>query len=194
MDVDKPVREVMSQQVITADINETLPNIAKKMIKYDRSSAIVTEDGKPIGIITERDISRKLLPDDRKPSSVSLSEIMTAPLITIDYYAPVSDAIGMMLSNKIRRMPVFRNEELVGIITSQDIVAVSAEMSNTLQELMESDRESMLISEFEGNCDICGRYSYQLTHVDGRSLCEDCADAIWQEPTDSDHESAYLEG
>ena len=194
MDVDKPVREVMSQQVITADINETLPNIAKKMIKYDRSSAIVTEDGKPIGIITERDISRKLLPDDIKPSSVSLSEIMTAPLITIDYYAPVSDAIQMMLSNKIRRMPVFRNEELVGIITSQDIVAVSAEMSNTLQELMESDRESMLISESEGNCDICGRYSYQLTPVDGRSLCEDCADARWQEPTDSDHESAYLEG
>ena len=184
----------MSQQVITADINETLPNIAKKMIKYDRSSAIVTEDGKPIGIITERDISRKLLPDDIKPSSVSLSEIMTAPLIIIDYYAPVSDAIGMMLSNKIRRMPVFRNEELVGIITSQDIVAVSAEMSNTLQELMESDRESMLISELEGNCDICGRYSYQLTPVDGRSLCEDCADDRWQEPTDSDHESAYLEG
>ena len=184
----------MSQQVITADINEKLPNIAKQMIKYDRSSAIVTEDGKPIGIITERDISRKLLPDDIKPSSVSLSEIMTAPLITIDYYAPVSDAIRMMLSNKIRRMPVFRNDELVGIITSQDIVAVSAEMSNTLQELMESDRESMLISELEGTCEICGRYSYQLTPVDGRSLCEDCADARWQEPTDSDHESAYLEG
>ncbi len=87
----------MSQQVITADINESLPNIAKKMIKYDRSSVIVTEDGKPIGIITERDISRKLLPDDKKPSSVSLSEIMTAPLITIDYYAPVSVAIRMML-------------------------------------------------------------------------------------------------
>ncbi len=184
----------MSRQVITADMNESLPNIAKKMIKYDRSSAIVTEDGKPIGIITERDISRKLLPDDRKPSSVSLSEIMTAPLITIDYYTPVSDAIQMMLSKKIRRLPVFRNKELVGIVTSQDIVAVSAEMGNTLRELMESDRESMLISEFEGNCDICGRYSYQLTLVDGKSLCADCVDTGWQEPTDFDHGSAYLEG
>ncbi|HIE31040.1 MAG TPA: CBS domain-containing protein [Methanosarcinales archaeon] len=193
MDVDKPVREVMSPQVITADINESLPNIAEKMIKYDLSSAIVTEDGKPVGIITERDISRKLLPDDRKPSSVSLSEIMTSPLITIDHYTPISDAIQRMLSNKIRRLPVFRNDELVGIVTSQDIVAVSAEMSNTLRELMESDRESLLISDFEGNCDLCGKYSYQLTTIDGRSLCEDCADAGWREPTDSDHESAYLE-
>ena len=194
MDVDKPVREVMSRQVITADINESLPNIAKKMIKYDRSSVIVTEDEKPVGIITERDISRKLLPDDRKPSSVSLSEIMTSPLITIDQYTSISDAIQMMLSHKIRRLPVFRNEGLIGIVTSQDIVAVSSEMSNTLRELMESDRESLLISESDGNCDLCGRYSYQLTIIDGRSLCEDCADAIWREPTDSDHGSAYLEG
>jgi len=75
MDVDKPVREVMSPQVITADINESLPNIAEKMIKYDLSSAIVTEDGKPVGIITERDISRKLLPDDRKPTLDKFIEI-----------------------------------------------------------------------------------------------------------------------
>ena len=194
MDIDRPVQEVMSPHVITADIGDSLVNIAKEMIKYDRSSAVITEDGKPVGIITERDISRKIIPDDRKPSTVPLSEIMTAPLITIDQNTPVSDAIQMMLSNKIRRLPVFRNDTLIGIITSQDIIAVSAEMGNTLRELMESEGESLLTSEFEGICDACGQYSYNLTVVDGRSLCDDCKDAIWREPTDSSHDSAYLEG
>jgi len=193
MDIDRPVQEVMSSRVITADINDSLPDIAKEMIKYDRSSVIVTENGKPIGIITERDISRKIIPDDRKPSSVPLSEIMTSPLITINQNTPVSDAIRMMLSNKVRRLPVFRNDTLVGIVTSQDIIAVSSEMSNTIRELMESESESLLTSDFEGICDACGQYSYHLGVVDGRSLCDDCKDAIWSEPTDSSHESAYIE-
>lgn len=193
MDIDRPVQEVMSPHVITADIGDSLVNIAKEMIKYDRSSAVITEDGKPIGIITERDISRKIIPDDRKPSTVSLSELMTSPLITIDQHTPVSDAIQMMLSNKIRRLPVFRNDTLIGIITSQDIVTVSSEMSDTLRELMESEGESLLTSDFDGMCDACGQYSYNLTVVDGRSLCDDCKDARWKEPTDSSHDSAYLE-
>lgn len=193
MDIDRPVQEVMSSRVITADINDSLPDIAKEMIKYDRSSVIVAENGKPTGIITERDISRKIIPDDRKPSSVPLSEIMTSPLITINQNTPVSDAIRMMLSNKIRRLPVLRNDTLVGIVTSQDIIAVSAEMSDTLRELMESEDESLLTSDFEGICDACGQYSYNLTVVDGRSLCDDCKDARWKEPTDDSHDSAYLE-
>jgi len=194
MDIDRPVQEVMSPRVITADIGDSLVNIAKEMIKYDRSSVVITEDGKPIGIITERDISRKIIPDDRKPSAVSLSEIMTSPLITVDHNTPVSDAIQMMLSNKIRRLPVFRNDTLIGIITSQDIVTVSAEMSDTLRELMESEVESLLTSDFEGMCDACGQYSYNLTVVDGRSLCDDCKDLRWREPTDASHDSAYIEG
>lgn len=193
MDIDTPVREIMSLDVITADVNGSLPEIAKEMIKYDRSSAIVTENGKPIGIITERDITRKIIPDDRKPSSVLLSGIMTSPLITIDQNTPVSDAIQLMLSNKIRRLPVFRNEELIGIITSQDIIAVSSEMTNALRELIQSNQESLLTSEFEGACDVCGQYSYHLAVVDGRSLCDDCKDLGWTEPTDSGHESAYIE-
>nr|QNO50036.1 inosine-5'-monophosphate dehydrogenase [Methanosarcinales archaeon ANME-2c ERB4] len=194
MDIDRPVQEVMSPRVITADIGDSLVNIAKEMIKYDRSSAVVTEDGKPVGIITERDISRKIIPDDRKPSTVSLSELMTSPLIIVDQNTPVSTAIQMMLSNKIRRLPVFRNDTLVGIVTSQDIVAVSSEMSDTLRELMESEGESLLTSDFEGICDACGQYSYHLAVVDGRSLCDDCKDLRWREPTDSSHDSAYIEG
>ncbi|MEA3282697.1 MAG: CBS domain-containing protein [Euryarchaeota archaeon] len=194
MDIDRPVQEVMSSHVITADISDSLMDITKEMIKYDRSSAVITEDGKPIGIITERDISRKIIPDDRKPSTVPLSEIMTSPLITVDQNTSVSDAIQMMLSKKVRRLPVFRNGTLIGIITSQDIVAVSSDMSDALRELMESEVESLLTSDFEGICDACGQYSYHLTVVDGRSLCDDCKDARWGEPTDDSHDSAYLEG
>ncbi len=193
MDIDRPVREVMSPHVIAADINESLIDVANEMIKYDRSSAIIIEDEKPIGIITERDISRKIIPNDRKPSTVSLSEIMTSPLITIDHNTSVSDAIQMMLEHKIRRLPVFRNADLIGIITSQDIVAVSSDMTKALRELMEVERESMLTSDFEGMCDVCGQYSYHLSVVDGRSLCDDCKDSKWREPTDSSHESAYME-
>ena len=193
MDIDRPVQEVMSPHVIAADINDSLIDVANEMIKYDRSSVIVIEDEKPIGIITERDISRKIIPNDRKPSAVSLSEIMTSPLITIDHSTSVSDAIRMMLEHKIRRLPVFRNGDLIGIITRQDIVAVSSDMTNALRELMELERESLLTSDFEGMCDVCGQYSYHLSVVDGRSLCDDCKDSKWREPTDSSHESAYME-
>ena len=194
MDIDRPVREVMSPRVITADVNDSLIHIAKEMIRCDRSSVIITENKKPVGIMTERDISRKIIPDDRKPSTVSLTEIMTSPLITIDQNTPVSNAIQLMLENKIRRLPVLRNATLIGIITSHDIIAVSSEMTNTLRELMESEDESLLVSEFEGICDLCGQYSYNLAVVDGRPLCEECKDRGWKEPTDSDHESAYIEG
>jgi CBS domain-containing protein len=99
------VRDVMSSPVIT--INEDAPanQVAELMDKHGFGCIIVTsKEGKPLGIITERDLVRRVLAKNIKPSSLKAKEVMTSPLITIEPGEKISEVARRMSRLNIRRL------------------------------------------------------------------------------------------
>ena len=76
----------------------------------------------PIGIITERDIVRRVISDNKDPKHTKAMEVMSTPLITTETNTYVSDVSVKMVNNKIRRLPVVKDRTLSGIVTITDII------------------------------------------------------------------------
>ena len=113
------VKDFMTTNVITIDINRTVLEAAKLMHQQDVGDLVVMEDVEAKGIITERDLVRRVMAM-KKTLDAKVSEVMSNPLITIDQDAPLRDAARLMIKNKIRRLPVTKENVLVGIIATND--------------------------------------------------------------------------
>ena len=83
------VRDIMIRNVITIDHNKTAKDVALLMSEKQVSSLVVIKDGNPIGLVTERDLSRKVLTTDRKSSDVQLSEIMSLKFRWVEPMTPI---------------------------------------------------------------------------------------------------------
>ena len=119
------VNQVMSKNVLTVDKSTSLQEAAQKMRKLNIGCVIVTEDTKPIGIITERDFVTKVAAEGR-PLFTEIYEVMSSPLITIDSEETIWEASEMMKEKAIHKLPVKENEQIVGIVTTTDIVKISS--------------------------------------------------------------------
>lgn len=115
------VREIMVRNVITIDHNKTAKDVALLMSEKQVSSLVVIKDGNPIGLVTERDLSRKVMTTDRRSSDVQLSEVMSLKFRWVEPMTPIEDAIQKMINNNIRRLLVLEEGKLVGIITETDL-------------------------------------------------------------------------
>ena len=113
------VRDFMSKNVITIDAQGTVLEAAKLMHQQDVGDLVVMEGVVAKGIVTERDLVRRVMAQ-KKPLDTKVSEIMSDPLITIDEESQLRDAARKMVKYKIRRLPVTRNNVLVGIIATSD--------------------------------------------------------------------------
>jgi CBS domain-containing protein len=113
------VKDLMTKNVITIDSGKTIVEAAVLMSENDIGDLVVMENNIPIGIVTERDIVRRVLAE-RKSAETSISEVMTTPLKVIDPDAPIKEAARRMVNKKIRRLPVIKDNKLVGILTAAD--------------------------------------------------------------------------
>ena len=115
------VHQLMSKNVITID-DKSAYEAAKIMADKDIGTLIVVDERKPIGIVTERDLVKRVCAKDLKASDIKIRDIMSKPLVTVQPNAPIELAATLMAENKIRRLPVVKDEKLVGIITTVDII------------------------------------------------------------------------
>jgi CBS domain-containing protein len=120
------VSEIMSYRepiTVSAYANKTAYDIASIMTKNKIGSVIVIDnDNTPIGIITERDLVKRVYLEKFNPSKVLVEDLMSSPLITIMTFDSVDTATRIMLSNKIKRLPVLESDKrLMGIISVTDI-------------------------------------------------------------------------
>ncbi len=174
MQADIPVKEVMTRDVCTARRDESLLNASRKMLECGVGSIIIVENGKPVGIVTERDILKKVVARNKVPAKVKLEEIMSSPLITIKPTTSLREAAEIMRRRGIRRLPIVDNGgKLVGIITDNDILSVAIDLGEFASLL--SNPEVGDVEEMGGKCERCGRFVERLVDVDGLKLCEDCA-------------------
>ncbi len=172
------VKDVMSSPVVATDQEAPSNKIAKLMNENKFGCVIVTsKDGKPLGIITERDLVIRVLAKNLKPEAMKAKDVMTSPLATIDPDASISDAARIMSRLDIRRLGVVYKGDLIGLISSKDILGVMPELIEIIQE--RSKIESGVDAETEeapqsGYCDRCGAFSEHLKDKEGQNICEDC--------------------
>jgi len=173
------VKDVMSSPVITVGEKETVDKVAQFMEMQRLGCIIVTDkDGRPVGIITERDLVTRVLAKNKLPSKLLAKEVMTSPLITVNPDETLSNVARQMSRLNIRRLGVVYKGDLVGVISSKDVLAITPELIETIQEQARIEsgniEETPESSPMAGYCERCGQWSSQLKEAEGEFLCEDC--------------------
>jgi len=138
------IAEIMTEKLETIIITGSAQDAAKKMSDKDVSSLVVTDNNnKPVGIITERDLVRKVSVNDVNSSNVLIKDILSSPLVTIDSKLTIEGAADTMVNNKVRHLLVVDNNNInrpIGVITATDF-------ANYLKENMDMDEVNAKILE-----------------------------------------------
>lgn len=113
---------MIARPIVTIDEGATVLQAAKAMASSNRGSIIAMKGGKSVGILTERDILKKVVAMSLDPAKTKVGDAMTSPLITIDKASPLREAIDLMNRKGLRRMLVTDGGTVVGIFTLRDIV------------------------------------------------------------------------
>ncbi|MBD3405883.1 MAG: CBS domain-containing protein [Candidatus Lokiarchaeota archaeon] len=176
------IRDIMTVKVITTPPDATAFKVAELMDKVDIGSIVIVDNGRPVGIVTESDIVRRVIAKEKDPKTVTAKEIMTSPLVHVEPSTGLTTAMRVMAKSNIRRVAVLKNDSLAGIVTSRDILKWSPELIDILVESLRLRNEQATRSQEEedelvaygGVCDNCGEYSTDLAMDDGRYLCYVC--------------------
>jgi CBS domain-containing protein len=115
------VRQMMSSQAVHVAPDNSVADALRAMIDRDIGAVVVVEDGRPVGVFTERDVSRRIL-DDPQLLVRGVVDVMSAPVVSV---APTDEIVfifGLMTGKRIRRLPVVEGDRLVGIITERDLL------------------------------------------------------------------------
>jgi len=173
------VGDIMTKSLITLPETSTAKEVAVAMSGKDVGSVIITHNSHPVGIITERDLVERVIARGLNPDTTLAKNIMSSPLSVIDPKADIMEAARKMARLKIRRLVVVDRGEMVGIITSRDILSTAPEMVEVLAEARRNNlippRDSEVMA---GYCDNCEEWSDSLKDVDGQFLCEECRSGL----------------
>jgi CBS domain-containing protein len=115
------VRDIMTPKVITITEDKNMADAAKIMGEKRIGSLIVVADGKPKGIVTERDLLSGILALGRDPYKAKIGEAMSWPLVTISPEAPIKEAAKIMMMRK-GRLGVLERDKLIGIVSASDFI------------------------------------------------------------------------
>jgi len=117
------VRDIMEKNVITIDYEKNALDAAKMLKEKKISFLVILKADLPIGLVTERDIVRKIAAQDKLASSAKLEDIMSKKFRWVEPSDEIEVAVQKMLNNNIRRLVVLEKEKLVGVITQTDLAS-----------------------------------------------------------------------
>jgi len=115
------VKDIMTKALITVNPTTIALQIAKMMDQGEIGAILVKDNENLVGIVTDRDFATKITAN-KLPFDTPVEKIMSSPLVTINHNEPISAAAEMMSSKKIRKLAVSENGNIVGLITSTDLV------------------------------------------------------------------------
>jgi len=126
--LDLKVKEIMSPNPLTIPVDATVMQAAKAMEKRDSSCVFVKSKGKIVGIITERDITWRVVGKGESPKTTKVKSVMTPRIVVAPPDTSIEDALKLMTTNKLRRLPVVDEKgEMVGLVGTVDIARALAE-------------------------------------------------------------------
>ncbi len=129
------VEDIMVEEVITVEADATVMRAVKLMNKHEIGCLIVTKSRKPIGIVTERDLLKRVLAGSRDPEKTRIWEVMSAPLVFVDPNMDIEDTVRFMLKMEIKKLPIVRKGKLLGLVTLTDLVRFQPQVVSILKKL-----------------------------------------------------------
>ncbi|MBA2847148.1 CBS domain-containing protein [Methanococcus maripaludis] len=177
MNLELSVTEAMSTPVATVTLDTTAYDVANILKDKGIGCLVVLNDaGKPVGIITERDLALGVVSRNLKSKEVIVEEISSSKLIAIAPKSTLMDAARKMDTENVKRLPVIDGDELLGIVTVSDITKLSPELFSIMVETNEIHNSEYPYSkneEIEGICEICGSTD-RVNYINGRYICKNC--------------------
>jgi CBS domain-containing protein len=173
------VRDIMNNNVISSSPRDSIKDIAKKMTHNKIGSIVILRAGKPVGIVTDRDIVTVGLITDEKPSKIKAEEVMQE-LHTIDADSDIAKAARLLRKYNIKRLGVVSNGKLVGVISASDVISAMPSLVDVVLEKAAIFRYDIGIprkeSKISGYCDVCEEWSDLLKYSEGMFICEECTE------------------
>ena len=136
------VRDIMEKNVITIEHDKTVLDASNILKEKEISFLVIMQDGKPSGVVSERDIVRKITAEDKVASQVKLEEIMSKNFKWVDPDTVIEDAVQKMLNNNIRRLIILHEGNLAGVVTQTNLTEFlrSKILINGTIEKLESEK------------------------------------------------------
>ncbi|MCK5309517.1 MAG: CBS domain-containing protein [Thermoplasmata archaeon] len=183
MKAEVPVLEIMSTDIPQLEPFESVENAAAKMVEHSSGCVIIVDEGKPIGIVTERDMVRKVLSERKNPAETQLRDVMSSPLVWIPRHIGIMEAAKQMASLKLRKLVVLHDGQFQGVVNARDILQIAPQMIEITRELADIGMPSGeyiadSIQQASGYCESCKGYSGMLEFMDGQLMCPTCKESL----------------
>ena len=115
------IKEVMTRDVRACEPNATVAEAAKVMAREDVGPVPIVEDGRLVGLVTDRDIVVRVVAEGRDPNETTVNEIASTELVTVSPDDDLDEALNLLARRQVRRLPVVEGDRLVGIVAQADI-------------------------------------------------------------------------
>ncbi|HEY7693668.1 MAG TPA: CBS domain-containing protein [Gaiellaceae bacterium] len=123
----KSIREVMTPSPATVEADRPAVEAARRMREADAGMIPVVQDGKLIGTVTDRDIAVRVVAEGKDPATTAVGEIASKDVVAVGPDQDLAEALGLMASNQLRRLPVVEDEKLIGVLAQADVARVADE-------------------------------------------------------------------
>ncbi len=133
MAVTYAVENIMSENLVTVDEQDSLSDAMRLMVERDIGSVIATRGEELVGILTERDVLKRFC-FDATCAKARVEEVMSSPLVTIDGHAAIGQAADLMAQKKVRRLLVILDDRVRGIVTERDVMRATLYVFKTLAD------------------------------------------------------------
>ncbi|MFB6174488.1 MAG: cyclic nucleotide-binding/CBS domain-containing protein [Candidatus Nanohalobium sp.] len=169
------IAEVMTDGVIAVEQDKPVTRAAALLEDEGIRGLIVVDDGEAVGVVVCRDIVYKVTKDGKDPSEVAVEDIMSTDLIVAEEDEYLDEVAMAMVRNDVSRVPVVRDDMLVGIVTQSDILRAWPGFAEIMEEEEEMEAEASPRPESRnGNCESCENFSEDLEQVNGMWVCPEC--------------------
>ena len=132
------VQDVMVQKVITVEEDASLKEVVTLMNKHEIGCLVICKNQHPVGIITERDLLKKVLVNSPELAHIKVQQIMSTPVLTGRHDMEIQQAIDLMIEQKIKKVPITQNGKLVGLVTLTDILRFQPQLIR-MYKILSSD-------------------------------------------------------
>jgi CBS domain-containing protein len=126
------INEVMTQDVVTAEASEPLRRVGELMRDHNVGSVVVCDGGRPIGVITDRDLALAVVADGVQPDG-EVGAYASRPIVTGEVEMDIEEAVALMVQHHIRRLPVTDSGDLAGIVTIDDLAVRAGDLTAAQQ-------------------------------------------------------------
>jgi len=136
----RTLKESMRREIVVVSPDDSIKSVASIMASKGIGCVISVKENKPIGIVTERDIVKKIIHKGRDPATTRVRDVMSRKIISLDSGRSIHDAVDTLEKKRIKKLPIIEHDKLIGIVTMTDLLKslreIEGEESESLRKLV----------------------------------------------------------